>query len=395
MTRLHADIAPIAAHLSQYVDDGRLAGCHFVLAERGTVVGDVRLGWSDREAGRTVRGDELWRIYSMTKPVTSLAALNLCAAGTLSLDTAISDHLPEFAAPLVWVGADREPQPAREPIRVRHLLTHMSGLTYGFLYRHPVDAMYRSEGYEFSVPKGVDVAAACELWARLPLVAEPGTRWNYSVSTDVLGRLIEVVTGEDLDVHLRRTILAPLAMHDTDFWVDETRADRLAAMYVPEALSRRALRSEPMSRSGRRRPQFLAGGGGLIGSAADYLRFARMLAAGGELDGVRVATADTVRAMTTNQLPGGVDIAAIGEPVTLGDDLSGVGFGFGVAVVVDPERTALPSVAGEFSWSGAATTTFWVDPEHDVIALFFSQLLPSSTHPVRAELKRLVYSMMR
>lgn len=395
MSSLPADFAPVATHLAGYVNDGRLAGCHFVLAERGEVVADIRHGWSDREVGREVRGDELWRVYSMTKPVTSLAALNLCSVGALSLDTPIADHLPEFTAPLVWSGADREPRHASDPIRVHHLLTHMSGLTYGFLYRHPVDAMYREEGYEFSVPKGVDVAAACATWARLPLVAEPGTRWNYSVSTDVLGRLIEVVTGEDLDVHLRRTILAPLGMYDTDFWVDDTRAERLAAMYVPEPLTHRAVRSDPMSRSGRRRPQFLAGGGGLIGTAADYLRFARMLLAGGTLDGVRVATSDTVRMMTTNQLPGGVDIAAIGEPVTLGDDLSGVGFGFGVAVVVDPERTALPSVAGEFSWSGAATTTFWVDPVHDVIALFFSQLLPSSTHPVRAELKRLVYSAIR
>ena len=395
MTRTGDDFAPVVELLSRYVEDGRLAGCHFVLAEHGRVVADIRRGWSDREAGREVRGDELWRIYSMTKPATSLAALNLCAEGLLTLDSPIGDLLPEFAAPVVWAGVDRAVQPAREPIRVRHLLTHMSGLTYGFMYRHTVDAMYRDAGYEFSVPKGVDVADACARWSQFPLVAEPGTRWNYSVSTDVLGRIIELVSGEDLDVHLRRTILAPLSMHDTDFWVDDARADRLAAMYVPEPLTRRAVRSEPMSRSGRRRPQFLAGGGGLIGSAADYLRFARMLARGGELDGVRVASRDTVRALTSNQLPGGVDIAAIGEPITLGDDLSGVGFGFGVAVVVDPERTAQPSVAGEFSWSGAATTTFWVDPVHDVIGMFYSQLLPSSTHPVRAEVKRLVYSVMR
>lgn len=390
-----ASLAAIDAHLGAYVGDGRLAGCHFVLAHGGEVVHDSRHGWSDRESGRPVRGDELWRIYSMTKPVTSLAALNLCAAGTLSLDDPVSTHLPEFAAPSVWVDAVSEPRPVQHPITVRHLLTHTSGLTYGFLYRHPVDALYRGAGYEFSVPKGIDVAAACTQWARFPLVHEPGHRWNYSVATDVLGRLIEVVTGESLDDHLRRTILRPLGMNDTDFWVDDERAERLAAMYVPEAVTHRAVRSDAMSRSGRRRPLFMAGGGGLISSAADYLRFARMLAAGGEIDGVCVASRSTVHAMTTNQLPGGHDIAAIGEPVTLGDDLSGVGFGFGVAVVVDPARTVLPSVAGEFSWSGAATTTFWVDPVHDVIALFFSQLLPSHTHPVRAELKRLVYSAIR
>jgi CubicO group peptidase (beta-lactamase class C family) len=278
-------------------------------------------------------------------------------------------------------------EPALEPVRVWHLLTHTAGLTYGFHHAHPVDEMYRSRGFEFGVPAGTDLATACAAWASIPLVHQPGAEWNYSVATDVLGRVVEVASGQRLDAFLDERILRPLGMVDTAFHT--TDADRLAALYVPKP-GGGLHRHDRMGAAALREPTFLSGGGGLVSTAADYHRFTQMLARGGELDGVRVLGPRTVAYATRNHLPGGADLDAFGRPIFAESAFRGIGFGLGFSVVVDPAAGKALTSAGEYAWGGLASTAFYVDPVEETTAMFFTQLMPSSTHPIRAELRTLV-----
>jgi CubicO group peptidase (beta-lactamase class C family) len=274
-------------------------------------------------------------------------------------------------------------------MRIWHLLSHTSGLTYGFHYAHPVDAMYRAAGFEWGVPPGADLAAACDMWAALPLVFQPGTEWNYGVSTDVLGRVVEVVSGQTLDRFFQDRIFAPLGMTDTGFWAPPADHDRLAALYVPGA-GGRATRMDAMGDQAKACPTCFSGGGGLVSSAADYHRFTQMLLNGGEVDGVRLLGPRTIAYMASNHLPGGADLEAVGRPLFAETTFDGVGFGLGFSVVLDPVANKVPGSVGEFAWGGAASTAFWVDPVEEITCLFLTQLLPSSTHPIRSELKRFV-----
>jgi CubicO group peptidase (beta-lactamase class C family) len=348
----------------------------------------------DVEAGAPVELDTVFRIYSMTKPVTSVAAMMLYERGLLELVDPIADYLPEFADMQVYVAGSDLKQitvPATEPIRVWHLLTHTAGLTYGFHRAHPIDAVYRARGYEWSAPTDVDLAGAVKDWAKIPLLFQPGTEWNYSVATDVLGRLIEVVSGMSLDEFFATEILGPLGMTETAFSA-RGREDRLAALYLPKP-GGGVVRSDT---AGDRvaAPTWLSGGGGLLSTLADYHRFTQFLLRNGELDGVRLLSPRTVRFMARNHLPGNVDIESYGRPVFAEAPLAGVGFGLGFAVVLDPTQTHVLGSAGEFNWGGAASTAFWVDPAEEITAVFMTQLLPSSTYPIRPQLKQLVYSAL-
>jgi CubicO group peptidase (beta-lactamase class C family) len=389
-------LARIEHHFSRYVDDGRLAGWLAVVTRRGQVAHVASAGVRDLDAGTPVESDTLWRLYSMTKPITSVAAMMLYEQGAFDLRDPISRWLPEFASPAVYLaGPAARPatRPASEPIRVWHLLTHTAGLTYGFMHVHPVDEMYRAAGYEWGAPAGVDLAAAVQRWAALPLLFDPGTEWAYSVATDVLGRLVEVVAGQTLQEFFSERIFAPLGMRDAGFWVDEGRAQRLASLYGAHPATGKAV---PLpgafdSRLALRPPSMLSGGGGVIGSALDYHRFTQMLLRGGELDGVRLLGPRTVALMTANHLPGGADLETFGRPLYAETSFEGVGFGLGFSVTLDPVTAKLTGSPGEYAWGGAASTAFWVDPAEDLTALFFTQLVPSSAHPIRAELRRLVY----
>ena len=343
-----------------------------------------------------VEADTIFRIYSMSKPVTSVAAMMLVEEGVIELLTPVGDLIPSFRDPRVYVGGpDLKPVtvPATEPIRLWHLLTHTAGLTYGFHRVHPVDAMMRQGGYEWSLPE-VDLATAVDAFAQFPLVFQPGAEWNYSVATDVLGRVVEVVSGMSLDAFFRERIFAPLGMDETAFWVGDEDAGRLAALYTADPATRQAVREDRMGAAARRAPDCLSGGGGLVSTASDYHRFTQMLLRGGELDGVRLLGTRTVRFMTSNHLPGGVDLEAFGRPLFAETTFNGIGFGLGFSVVDDPVANRVPSSKGEFAWGGAASTAFWVDPAERLTALFFTQLLPSSTHPIRSQLRQLVYQAL-
>jgi len=390
-------LARIDAHFDRYVEDGRLAGWLVVIARDGEVAHVGRGGARDAEAGLPVELDTRWRIYSMTKPITSVAAMMLWEEGAFELKDPVARFIPAFGDARVWTGGSAQKPttgPQTEPMQMWHLLTHTAGLTYGFHHAHPLDTLYREAGFEFGLPPGLDLAGCCEAWASLPLLHQPGAEWNYSVATDVLGRVVEVLSGERLDVFLGERILAPLGMTETGFSVDEARAGELAALYSPHPATGRAVRNDDLG-AGFTQPQAAhSGGGGLVSTAADYQRFAQLLLRGGELDGVRLLAPRTVRYMAANHLPGGVDLEAYGRPLFAETTFDGVGFGLGFSVVLDPVANRSPASPGEFAWGGAASTAFWVDPAERMTVLFFTQLLPSSAHPIRPQLHQLVHQAL-
>ena len=388
-----ARLARLDKHMARFVDDGRLVGWQLAVTRAGEVAHEATYGYRDREADLPVEPDTIWRIASMTKPIVSVAAMTLWEEGVFELNDPISRWLPAFEQPRVYVkgvGPTMVTVPATEPIRVWHLLSHTSGLTAGFMYNSVVDAMYRAAGYEFGAPPRPSIAACVDDWAGLPLLFQPGSAWGYGVSHDVLGHLIEVWTGQTLDVALAGRVLEPLGMTDTTWWCDESRLPRLAALYHPTP-ERTAVRSEFGDRV-LSPPSILSGGGGLLSTTADYLRFTQMLLNGGEFEGTRLLSPETVRLMTSNHLRG--DLAANSTGGFAETTFDGVGFGLGFAVLVDPLAQHSIASPGEFYWGGAMSTAFWVDPAHDVTCVFMTQLMPSSTYPIRSQLRQLVYSAL-
>jgi CubicO group peptidase (beta-lactamase class C family) len=385
-----ARLARIDSHFARYVDDGRLAGWSVAVSRRGRLAHVTHHGLRDLAGELAVDDDTIWRIYSMTKPVTSVAALMLWEEGLLELTDPVSRYLPSFADQRVYTGgsaANPGTVPATEPVRLWHLLTHTAGLTYGFHHAHPVDEMYRAKGHEFSPPRGQDLAAACDVWASLPLLFQPGTEWNYGVNTDVLGRVVEVVSGQTLAEFFRDRIFTPLGMHDTGFQVHDTA--NLATLYVPRP-GGGLVESKRMGAAITEEPVCLSGGGGLASTLYDYHRFTQMLRGGGELDGVRLLGPRTLAYATRNHLPGGRDLEEIGRPIFAESPYKGTGFGLGFSVVVDPAAGKQLQGLGEYGWGGLASTAFYVDPVEDVTVVFMTQLMPSSTHPIRPQLRVLV-----
>ena len=386
-------LARLDQHLAGYVDDGRLAGWELAITRGADVVHESCYGWRDREAGVAVDGKTVWRIASMTKAITSVAAMTLWEEGAFELTDPISRWLPEFEQSRVFVkGTHLAPftVPAQEPIRVWHLLAHASGLSAGFMYNNTVDQLYRLAGYEWGAPPGSTLEQCVRDWAALPLRFEPGSAWGYGVSTDVLGRLLEVIDGAPLDEVLRARVTGPLAMDDTDFHAVGDRAQRLPAVYAPAPGG--AVKHDAASLAGASKPTVLSGGGGLVSTVADYSRFTRMLAGKGAFDGVRVLAPSTLELMAKNHLPG--DLAECSTGGFAETTFEGVGFGLGFATIMDPVKLRTPSSTGEFYWGGAYSTAFWVDPVRDVTCTFMTQLFPSSTYPIRAQLRQLVYSAL-
>jgi CubicO group peptidase (beta-lactamase class C family) len=389
-----ARLDSIGRHFDRYVEDGRLPGFLAVVTRRGKVAYVVCGGFRDLESGAPVEADTRFRIYSMTKPVTSVAAMICYEQGLIALDDPLSKFIPEFADMRVFTGGSSiQPLtvPAAGPIRIWHLMTHTAGLTYGWMYNHPVDAMYRSAGFEWESPQGLDLAGCCTRLAQIPLRCQPGTEWNYSMATDVLGRVVEVASGLSLDEFFAERVLGPLGMNETSFYVEGEAAEKLAVLYMPDLFSRRATRATRAGQAALSRSSVPLGGSGLVSTAADYHRFTQMLLRRGELDGVRILGARTVAYMTRNHLPGGVDIAGFTKAKG-GEQEPGIGFGLGFSVVTDPVATRVTGSVGEYAWGGAASTEFWVDPAEQLTVLFFTQLLPSGTYPIRRDLKQLVYS---
>jgi CubicO group peptidase (beta-lactamase class C family) len=371
-------LARLDAYLDGFVANGRHKGSLLVVTRGGRIAHVSHRGQRDAEAGLPVEPDTIWRIYSMTKPITSVAAMMLYEEGALSLFDPVAKFIPSFEDLRVYrhgMAAAPVTVRAAEPMLVWHLLTHTSGLTYGFQQANAVDEAYRAAGFFLDPPREHDLASACDVWAGLPLLFEPGAEWNYSVSTDVVGRIVEVVSGQSLADFFAERIFEPLGMTDTGFSVSDADRPRMTALYAHDAASATAVPYPGVDVISAQRPKLLAGGHGLASTAADYHRFTQMLLRRGELDGARLLAPRTVDLMTANHLPGNATLTEFGRPLL---DLAcneGYGFGLGLSPLVDPIAAKTLSVAGEYRWEGAAGTAFWVDPAADMTVLFFTQVL--------------------
>jgi CubicO group peptidase (beta-lactamase class C family) len=379
----------------KYVGPGRLPCAQFLLARDGEVVHQTILGQQDPERGVKLAEDTVYRIYSMTKPITSVALMQLVEEGLIALDDPVHRHIPEWEDLGVFsagTGPYLTTPPAR-PMQVVDLLRHTSGLTYGFQNRSNVDAAYRKLKLD-AMHGDHDLEAMIQMMAKLPLEFSPGEAWNYSVSTDVCGYLVQKLCGKPLDQAFQERIFDPLKMVDTGFHVRDDQRARFAACYDAAPGGKLKLQDDPQTSPYLGPPALLSGGGGLVGTAADYLRFATMLVNGGELDGARILAPKTIELMAANHLPGGKDLTDLSRSLFSESTNAGVGFGLGFATVFDPPQTLIPCSLGEFYWGGAASTAFWVDPVEQVTAVFMTQLLPSSTYPIRRELRTLAYAAL-
>ena len=378
----------------KYLETGRLPCAYTLIQRRGQIAHSSALGYMDVERKRALTEDAIFRIYSMTKPLTSVAMMMLVEEGLVALDDPVHRYIPQWRDLAVYEGGfigSYRTRRTSAPMRIVDLLRHTSGLTYGFQQRTNVDAAYRKLGLgERDGPVTLD--GMIDELAKTPLEFSPGTLWNYSVSTDVLGYLVGKIAGESFENFLRTRILGPLRMVDTDFSVPPAKAARLAACYIATPDGRMTLQDDPQVSPYLKAPAFVSGGGGLVSTVADYLQFCRMLLNGGSLDGVRILSPKTIELMTANHLPGGKELPDLSVSLFSESTYAGVGFGLGFAVTLNPARALIPGSVGDYSWGGLASTSFWIDPREELIVIFMTQLIPSATYPIRRELRTLVYS---
>ncbi|MBI4933909.1 MAG: beta-lactamase family protein [Actinobacteria bacterium] len=395
--RLHR----ITEHLERfYVGPGKIAGAEVAVGRRGKVAYHASLGLRDRERGVATGDDTIYRIYSMTKPLTSIALMQLFERGLFQLDDAVSRFYPSWKQHRVWVsgtGDDGDPlvtEPARRGVTFRDLLSHTSGLTYGGLLLgmnvHPIDRIYQASKIR-SVGVNSTMDEFMEKLATVPLRFQPGTAYQYSLATDACGALVEKISGVPFAQYLQEHILDPLGMTDTSFEVTPDKVHRFAANYQRNPDKTTTLMDDPATSVYTRPPTFVSGGGGLTGTLADYARFCEMLRRGGELDGHRIIGPRTLELMRRNHLPGGKDLASLDVELLTEYGNIGVGFGLGFASTIDQVATGALT-RHDYYWGGAASTVFWVDPAEDLWVIFMTQLMPSASFDFRGQLRSLVYS---
>lgn len=392
-----ARLARIDPYLkTRYLDSGKLPHAQLLIARNGEIVHFSHQG-AAREGGAPVDETTIFRIASMTKPVTSLAFMMLLEEGKVALDTPVHHVLPELKGLGVFkaggVGVPFQTIPTDEPMRMVDLLRHTSGLTYSFQNRTNVDAAYREgriENWHGNLTLDEFVAAL----GKIPLEFSPGTEWNYSVSTDVLGAVVERVSGQGLAQFFEQRIFAPLGMHDTGFVVPADKTDRLADCWSLVQGKGRVMYDRGAESAWSREPRLVSGGGGLVSTALDYHRFCTFFLNKGELDGTRLVSRKTVDLMTANHLPGGSDLATMSQSLFSETTNAGTGFGLGFAITMDPARSMMPGSAGEYYWGGMFSTAFFIDPVERISMVFMTQFSPSMLYPIRRELKTLIYSAL-
>ena len=375
-----------------YIDDGKLASGLTMLARHGETFHFEPYGVLDLESGTPVERDTLFRIYSMTKPITSAAVMMLYEEGHFSLDDPVGKFIPELASMKVYDGMGETGMrlvDQQRPITIRHLLTHTSGLSYGHHQDSPVEQMYREANITDPDSTMKEMA---EKLGKLPLVTQPGTKWRYSNATDVLGYLVEVVSGVPFDRYLQDNILDPLSMTDTSFYVAEENLDRLATVYGASTNGKIAPLDNPMVNRQRRPHTLFSGGGGLVSTGSDYMRFCQMLLNGGVLGDARLLAPKTVEMMRSNHLTDDLKPFAVGQ--SNASDTKGCGFGLGFRVVMDIAQHGIIGSNGIYSWGGAASTVFWIDPAEDLVAILLTQFMPSSYYPLRREFQIATYQAM-
>jgi CubicO group peptidase (beta-lactamase class C family) len=364
------------------IDRKEMAGAVLAVARRGKVAVFEALGESEAGSGKAMKTDAIVRIYSMTKPITTVAAMMLVEDGKVGLDDPVSKYLPEFKGLRVQSGDGDETVEAKREVTVRDLMRHTSGLTYGVFGDTPVDRLYKKAGV---LDRGDTLADLMTKLGKLPLLYQPGTRWHYSVSTDVLGRVVEVASGKPLDEFFAERIFKPLDMKDSGFFVPEQKLGRFTAVQGLDKDKKLTVAESADKSRYRTKPKLLSGGGGCVSTARDYLRFCQMLLGGGELDGVRLLKKATVAEMTRNQLPEEAMKAKNGGKADVGE-----GFGLGFGVRVGKDDPAAGKAVGEYYWGGAASTHFWVSPKQELVVVALEQFMPSRP-ALQQAIKPLIY----
>jgi len=378
----------------QYVEPGKYVGTLTLVARKGEIAYLDSLGFMDRENKKAMQEDAIFSIYSMSKPITSIALMQLYEKSLFRLDDPIHWHIPSWRNLRVYESGLYPNFLTSRPNRhmtIRDLLSHMSGLTYDFMLRTNVDAAYRKTKLQATG----DLQAMIDTLAQLPLEFSPGEQWNYSVSTDVCGYLVEHFSGMKLDKYFQKHIFDPLGMEDTGFSCAKEKVDRLASLYEQHPKKGPVLVDPGGAKTARvKKRKMLSGGGGLLSTMSDYYRFCSMLLNQGELDGTRIIGRKTLAMMASNHLPDNRDLTEMSQSAFSETTYQGVGFGLGFSVILDPVKTQSLTDEGEYGWGGAASTVFWVNPKEEMIVIFLTQLLPSSTYQVRRELRSLVYSSL-
>ena len=386
-------------HFGRYISAGKLAGALTVVYHKGEVAHWSAQGLRDRERGKPITDDTIFRIYSMTKPIASVALMQLYERGLVQLDDPVHRYIPSWSKLGVYQSGsypDFQTTPCERPMTVRDLLTHQSGLTYGNVGRTTVDAAYRQVG--IGRQDNRTLQDMIDRLAELPLEFSPGTAWNYSVSTDVVGYLVQVISGRRLDTYLREEIFEPLGMTDTAFWVRPDRAERLATNYRTAASGAGIeVVDDAATSTYLKEATFHSGGGGLVSTAGDYLRFCRMLLGKGRLDGARILGRKTLELMTKNHIPGNRAIYDVIHSREYRPSYAGSGFGLGFAVGLDTADGQVSTTPGEYYWSGAACTQFWIDPVEELAVVFMTQYMttsPAARYNVARELRAIVYGAL-
>ena len=376
-----------------YINTGKFTGSLVAIYRKGRLAHYSTLGLMDRERKKPVQWDTIYRIFSMTKPVTSVALMMLFEKGLIQLDDPVYRYIPSFKKLQVYVSGVDGSFETRAPDRsltIKDLLSHQSGFTYDFLKENEIDAAYSTRGIGSAGQK--DLTSLVDSLSDIPLLFSPGDRWNYSVSTDVCGYLIELISGQSLDTFFYENIFEPLGMKDTGFYVPSADIHRFSANYIFNLNGPPKLLEDPSQSRFAEPPSFLSGGGGLVSTAEDYLAFCRMILGEGEFNGNRILSRKTINLMSANHLTGGVDLAEVASGRWSETTYQGMGFGLGFSVVKDPAMTLIPGSVGELAWGGMASTAFWIDPLEDMAVVFMTQLVPSGTYNIRRELRTLVYS---
>ena len=380
----------------RYLDSGKLPHAQLLIAREGEIVHFSHQG-AAREGGAPVDEGTLFRIASMTKPITSLAFMMLVEEGLVALDTPVHHVLPEFKGLGVYAGGGGGvpfvTRPTAEPMRMIDLLRHTSGLTYSFQNRTNVDAAYRESRIE-SWHGNLTLDEFVAELGKLPLEFSPGTEWNYSVSTDVLGAVVQRVSGMPLDRFFAERIFAPLGMEDSFFQVPADKLDRLADCWTLGEDKRRVMYDRGAESAWARFPRLISGGGGLVSTALDYHRFNTMLLGKGALGDTRLVSPKTIELMPMNHLPDGSDLATLSRALFSETTNAGAGFGLGFAITTDVAKTLIPGSPGEFYWGGMFSTAFFVDPVERISMVFMTQFSPSMLYPLRRELKTMIYSAL-
>lgn len=387
-------LARIKNWMQGYIDKAKLPGATTLVARHGEVVFSETLGYGDLEKKKPLTPDSILRFYSMTKPITAVAVMILYEHGLFQLDDPISAFIPAFKDMTIYRSGPAEnpiTEPATKPITIQNLMTHTSGLTYGIGNEGVIPELYVKNQTEF-YPQDGPLELAVNRLAGIPLEFNPGSQWEYSVSFDVLGRLVEVVSGKALDVFFREKIFEPLGMIDTDFYVPKTKWDRFVSLYGNTPESTLSLLESPENSPLTGKVETFSGGGGLVSTLADYFCFTEMLRRKGELNNQQLLGRKTVDLMTCNHLPG--DLADMGQPTFCETTYEGIGFGLGMSVLLNPAKAKIVGSPGEYAWGGYASTAFWIDPVEDLTVIFLTQLIPSSTYPIRRELRVLTYQAL-